>query len=39
MDKIKETIKRFEDFAKNEVGAAVTELEGIATESNRKHLQ
>jgi hypothetical protein len=39
MDKIKETISKFEDFTNTEVGAAVKELEGITTESNRKHLQ
>lgn len=39
MNEIQETIVKFQDFAGGEVGAAVKELEGIKTESNRKHLQ
>lgn len=39
MKEIKENIRKFKEFATIEVGAAVKELEGIKTESNRKHLQ
>ena len=39
MNEIKTTIKRFEDFIKDEVGEAIKELEIIKTESNRRHLQ
>ncbi|KND48876.1 MAG: hypothetical protein AB200_00415 [Parcubacteria bacterium C7867-005] len=39
MKEIQEDINKFKEFESKEVNAAIKELEGITTESNRKHLQ